>query len=365
MTIDVPDAPATTTYDLAAWPDGSRHALDGLLRERSVEPVWQGTTLLVAERERHVTADLVAYLNGSAAPGVTATGWSAPARPRDPAPAWYLNPEDDATWRWWDGHRWTAFTEPAPPRYRPWFPPRDRAAGNEGEVGLRGGAWLALAGFVVGEAVSIGVVLAALALGESERSVFLLVLSALGLWSSLTIACVIAVRRYGTGSLRDLGLAWPRWSDLGTGVVTSIVARFAGMACAIALITVLPDESYTRGTSLLDQSDPSVAAMIVLGLIVVVGAPFFEELFFRGLVQGALQPRVGARVAVLLQAIAFGAVHYQVGMSLGVFLITFTVVGVSGLLFGVLRWHTHHLGAGMFAHAAFNVVAVVVTFASL
>ena len=45
--------------------------------------------------------------------------------------------------------------------------------------------------------------------------------------------------------------------------------------------------------------------------------------------------------------------------------ITFAVVGVSGLLFGVLRWHTHHLAPGMFAHAAFNLVAVVITFATL
>jgi membrane protease YdiL (CAAX protease family) len=67
----------------------------------------------------------------------------------------------------------------------------------------------------------------------------------------------------------------------------------------------------------------------------------------------------------VVQALAFGAVHYQIGMGIGTFAITFAVVGVSGLLFGVLRWHTHHLGAGMFAHAAFNLVAVVVTFASL
>ena len=106
-------------------------------------------------------------------------------------------------------------------------------------------------------------------------------------------------------------------------------------------------------------------ALVVVAVIVVIGAPFFEELFFRGLVQGALQSRVGARVAVVVQAILFGAVHYQVGMGMGTFAITFAVVGASGLLFGVLRWHTHHLAPGMFAHAAFNLVAVVVTYYAL
>src|SRR5262249_4089508 len=160
------------------------------------------------------------YLNGSAAPGVTATGL---AVPHGPAPAWYPNPADQASWRWWDGHRWTAFTEPAPAPYRPWFPPRDRAAGDEGAGRLPGGAWVALAGFVAGEVVSIGIVLSALLLGAPERSVLLLVLSAVGLWSCLTLACWFAVRRYGSGSLRDLGLVRPRGTDVGTGVVTSVV----------------------------------------------------------------------------------------------------------------------------------------------
>ncbi|MFI5047155.1 MAG: type II CAAX prenyl endopeptidase Rce1 family protein [Acidimicrobiia bacterium] len=354
----------TTTYDLAAWADASREALDRLLRDRAIEPDWRGAALVVAAADRDAVADLVAYLNGSAAPGViaaapgitTATG---------PAPAWYPNPEDAATWRWWDGNRWTSFTEAAPPPYRPWFPPGDRAAGAEGETRLRGGGWVAAAGFVLGEVLSIGIVLLALALGASERSVLVLVLSALGLWTGLAGACVVAVHRYGTGSLRDLGLVRPRWPDVGTGAVTSIVARVVGAALALALIELLPDESYAKGTSLLDQSRPSVLAMIVVGLIVVVGAPFFEELFFRGLVQGALQSRVGARAAVVVQAVAFGAVHYQVGMGIGTFSITFAVVGVSGLLFGVLRWHTHHLAPGMFAHAAFNLVAVVVTYVAL
>ena len=255
---------------------------------------------------------------------------------------------------------------PAPPAYRPWFPPRDRAAGDVGEIEVCEAAVGSRSpGSCSAMGLSIGIVLVALALGASERSVLLLVLSALGLWSGLAGACLIAVRRYGTGSLRDLGLDRPRWLDVGTGVVTSIVARVVGVALALALIMMLPDESYTKGTSLLDQSRPSVLAMIVVGLIVVVGAPFFEELFFRGLVQGALQPRIGARGAVVVQALAFGAVHYQIGMGIGTFAITFVVVGVSGLLFGVLRWHTHHLAPGMFAHAAFNLVAVVVTFAAL
>jgi membrane protease YdiL (CAAX protease family) len=354
---------AIPAYDLAAWQSESRQALDTLARRRGIALTWDGAALSVPHEDRAQVADLVAYLNGAAAPGIIAGGpWSGGLWSGGPAPAWYPNPENAGTWRWWDGNRWTAFTEPAPTPYRPWFPPSDRVAGDEGEVPLRGGGLVALVGFIAAEALSVGLVLLALALGASERSVLVLALSGIALWGGLLAACLFSVRRYGTGSLRDLGLVRFRWSDLRTGVVASIVARVVGAAGAAALILLLPDESYGEGTSLLDQSRPSVLAMIVVGVFVVIGAPFFEELFFRGLVQGVLRTRYGARVAVVVQALAFGAVHYQVGMAARTFAITFVVVAIAGLVLGVLRWHTHRLGPGMFAHAAFNLVAVVLTF---
>jgi membrane protease YdiL (CAAX protease family) len=234
--------------------------------------------------------------------------------------------------------------------------------GEAADDALRGGGGIALVGFVAAELLSVGLVLLALELGASERSVLTLAISGIAFWMGLSAACVLAVRRYGTGSLRDLGLVGLRRRDLATGVVASVVARVLGAAAVAALILVLPDESYGDSTSLLDQRDPSVVAMVVVSLFVVLGAPFFEELFFRGLVQGVLMRRVDARTAVLAQATAFGIVHYQIGMALGNFVITFTAVGLAGVVLGALRWHTGRLGPGMVAHAAFNLVAVVLTF---
>jgi membrane protease YdiL (CAAX protease family) len=65
---------------------------------------------------------------------------------------------------------------------------------------------------------------------------------------------------------------------------------------------------------------------------------------------------------VIVQALAFGAVHYQIGMAVADVLITVSVVSIAGLVLGVLRWHSERLGPGIVAHAAFNLVAVVVTF---
>jgi membrane protease YdiL (CAAX protease family) len=351
-------AGATTSYDLAAWSDQARRDLDALLRRREISGTWRDHRLTVDTGVRPQVDDLVAYLNGAAAPGATRASPGGSPGAVGPAPAWYPNPDDAGTWRWWDGNRWTAFTTTAPAPTRPWFPAR-----GEREVSpLSGGGGIALVGFVLGQAASVGAVLLAIELGATRRSVLTLVVGAVAFWSGLLLACVLAVRRHGSGSLRDLGLVGLRRADLGSGLVGSIVARVAGAAAAAALILVLPDESYGDSTSLLDQGRPSVAAALVVGLIVVVGAPFVEELFFRGLVQTVLIRRIGAASALVVQAVAFGAVHYQIGMAVANVAITVSVISIAGYTLGILRWHSGRLGPGMVAHAAFNLVAVVVTF---
>ena len=86
---------------------------------------------------------------------------------------------------------------------------------------------------------------------------------------------------------------------------------------ALVCIVIFGLDSFRKTTNAPTNGiQPSVGAAIVLVLIVCVGAPFFEELFFRGVVQGALTCRWGARVAIVAQAFAFALVHYRIGMTL-------------------------------------------------
>ena len=366
---------ASVTYNLSHWPADSRDALRFLLDDANIDVAWNAASFAVPEARRVEVDALVDYLHGNAsrpapqspqpavatvgAPGPVLYGAGTATVPATPA-GWYPDPAREALWRWWDGERWTSYVGPeAPARDRGWFPPPDDRTQS-----AQGGG-LAIAGFVGGQALSVGIVLVAIALGATSRSVVTLVIGQAALWASLYGVCKLAVRKYGTGSLRDLGLIRLKLGDLGVGSLAALVARVGTLIIAAILVLVFSFDDLTRETSVTNSTGVSVFGAIVLTVVVVFGAPFFEELFFRGLVQGVLTRRYGGRAAIVTQAVAFGLVHYQIGMTRGQVVLTLAMIIPVGFLLGCLRWRYERLGPGMVAHAVFNAIAVAITLATL
>jgi membrane protease YdiL (CAAX protease family) len=352
-------SPAGLAYDLSAWGDDPRRSLDSLLRGSGIEHRWQPDGILVVPAAARPAVDrhLSSLTGGGPSAAPSSVPVVAPPPPVAPPPGWYEDPWRLHPLRWWDGRAWTGHTGPPPPE-RPWLPPRRPP---DDTPGMRGGG-LALAGIVGGFALGLGLGYLALALGVARGSATILVVSQLGLWAGLLSACVVAVRRHGSRSLRDLGLARLRWRDVGPGLLGAWVGRVASIVLIAPLIPLLPQRTVrTNGfTTDLHRDLPTV---VIAVLFVTVGAPLVEELFFRGLVQSVFTRRWGARVAVFAQAACFGVVHYQYGMTGWDFLVTFIAIASTGILLGVLRWHYQRLGPGMVAHAAFNAVAVILVLA--
>jgi membrane protease YdiL (CAAX protease family) len=262
---------------------------------------------------------------------------------------WYPDPWRQAWWRWWDGAGWTPYTEQ-------WFGPEleQRTPGE-----LRAGG-IAILGFLVGIGLSIAIALPLLVLGFDAEDPAVLLGSMIGLWAGMGGACVIAVRRKGTGSLRDLGLVRPRWIDpllgLGLGVGALIV-----VAIVTAILNVIDSDLLPGGRD--DLTRPAdqggVVAITVLYLVAVVGAPFFEELFFRGLVQGTLRTRWNIGIALVVQAALFALVHLTPDAGLGNIGI-YVVILTLGVGLGAIRQLSGRLPPGMFTHAVYNAIIVTV-----
>jgi len=288
------------TYQLSHWPAPAREALRRLLWEHGIDTVWQYAAFSVPASSRSDVDRVIATMSERREPGTPGSSERSPsgpapeapraegengiapvavpvastaavahdgapalyrAEPALPPPGWYADPTGRPAFRWWDGRQWTEHVGPSTAvAARAWFPPR-----GDREQSARGGG-IALVGFVVGQVLSVGAVLIAIALGAESRSVVTLIVGELALWFGLFGACRLAVRRHGSGSLRDLGLTRLRAPDFGIGALAALVARVGTLLIAVILILVFSFDDLTRETSVTDQARISTLGAIVVAL---------------------------------------------------------------------------------------------------
>lgn len=91
----------------------------------------------------------------------------------------------------------------------------------------------------------------------------------------------------------------------------------------------------------------------LVGVLVVIGAPLSEELFFRGLLLEALSNHVGDTYAVLLSALIFALVHF--------YLIQFIPVLLSGILLGRLYLKSRGITRPLIAHMVVNGIVLLLS----
>ena len=227
---------------------------------------------------------------------------------------------------------------------------------EDGRVGIPSrAAWWVLPGLLAGFVLSgVG---AAIGQGLTHRSTSGLtdLLGEAGLWAAFIGTALLVSKRYGTGSLkRDYGLA-VKPVDLFFGVVA------AGAALLLTAVVVAAFQGTKfSGTNdqILTQQKGHGVGLVLVSLLVAVGAPFFEELFFRGFLRNALQERFGAHGAVWMQAGVFAMLHFGEASKLaGNVSVVLAMFGV-GLVLGYAARLTGRLGAGMTAHCLFNLLAV-------
>jgi len=279
----------------------------------------------------------------------------------------------------WGSDPWATMPWPAPP------PPASQNGGSSGSSGLgsngssftespgRPGrepsatsqdrpvlpahaAWWAAVGGLVGLVLGgIGAAIGQSITGSSTSALSDL-LGEAGLWSAMLATVVLVSRRYGTGSLRrDYGLAIKR-----IDVLWGICAWLAALLVSALVLEIFSGTKFAGSNDqILTQQKGHEAGVVVVSLIVALGAPFFEELFFRGFLRTALQARFGGHGAVWLQAVFFGLAHTgEAGTTLGNVSVVLAMFLV-GVVLGYTAKLTGRLGAGMIAHGLFNLVAVV------
>lgn len=181
---------------------------------------------------------------------------------------------------------------------------------------------------------------------EAEPGLGVTFAAVAGLWVGLLWATVYAARAKGSGSLADdFGLRIER-RDIGIGIGAALLSQLV-----IIPLLYLPfdvDDLGGENDRLVDNTHG--LGLVVLYLILAVGAPVVEELFFRGFLQRAMVRRLGPVVGIGLTAALFGLTHFDVAAFVG--------LTVFGVVLGVLAHRRGSLGASIVAHVTFNAVAV-------
>lgn len=211
------------------------------------------------------------------------------------------------------------------------------------------------AGFFVGIVLAAVFVTLAVEVSGDEDSPAVFVAAFTGQWIGWAGAAWLASRVAGTGSFRDdLGWSFER-ADLWRGVGVAAAGFVAALVVQSVLSAINADYVGTN-TGFVEEQAETIAGSIAVGVSTLIGAPIFEELFFRGLLQKALARLRHA--AVVVQALIFGLVHTTPGEGLGNVGI---VLGLAtfGSVLGLAVRHWGRLGPAIIGHALFNALAVV------
>lgn len=210
---------------------------------------------------------------------------------------------------------------------------------------------------MAGLALSFFVAVGWVAAGESSDSVVLVALGEIGLWAGLAGSAVVASRRNGSGSLvKDFGMKC-RPIDAPIGVASGVGAHVV-TGLIVAFLVYLFGQ-HLSGSNVPELTNRHGAGpLLASALILCVGAPLVEELYFRGLVQGTLMASYGGLPATFIQAALFACAHLSPALGL-VNLTVLVAIFAFGVMQGLLRWRMQRLGPTIVAHSVFNTITFV------
>lgn len=220
------------------------------------------------------------------------------------------------------------------------------------------GVDIAIAGYAAGVGLSFAVGLWLSRLDREVSRATEIGVSSLALWAGLLGAVALVSARRGTRSIvRDFGFRI-RWSDLGFGLAGAIAGRIVAGIAVAPLPLLDPDLGDGTDRTVFEGATVDGRSWLVLVLVVCVGAPLVEELFFRGLLQSRLVGRLGVVFGIAVSSLLFGAAHL-IAWDGPLSLVYAWAIACGGLVLGATYHYSRRLGAAIVAHALFNAVALV------
>jgi membrane protease YdiL (CAAX protease family) len=173
-------------------------------------------------------------------------------------------------------------------------------------------------------------------------------------WLIVCGLSLFILRRWRRASFAAFGLTWQRLpAALAIAVktlpavlpLTSVLTLSAALLYALLVHHAPPEHPILKAV----ETRPSAADGTLLFVLTVLVIPFFEELFFRGLIQTTLMRLGRPGIAILISALMFGLAHWSEPTSV-------PPVIVLGLALGYVFYRTRSLAASYTLHGLFNLL---------
>ena len=151
------------------------------------------------------------------------------------------------------------------------------------------------------------------------------------------------------GSWKEFGWEFQK-NDILPGLLIGLGTQIAAGLLYLPLYVIFDDIDVSEpARELVDKA--TGLGVFLLFLVVVVGAPVVEEIFYRGLTLKAFEKKMGGRLALVVSSLLFAVAHLQ--------LIQFPALFLFGCVAAHLARKYDRLGRAVWAHVGFNATTVI------
>ncbi len=291
-----------------------------------------------------------------------------------PPPGWYPDPGSAAQQRYWDGQAWTDSITPMwevaqspEPIEEPSTRPAPAVYGQpSGTWGFGDVGWFILV--AIGAIVLSVLVILPVAFafpeaftddggvnGASAAGSWILTAAQALFFAGLAAWPLIAGWRKSRGWREAYGFV-VSWRAIGIGLAGGLATLVAMTVLTELTARLLDEEVTSAGADAAESMTGSTVAFVLFLLLIAVGAPFVEEIAFRGLVWGAVVKRGWSPwLATVIAGVPFALLHVEP--------LRVAPLLAAGIVLGVVRQYGG-LGGAMLAHAVVNTIGVVGILAS-
>lgn len=202
--------------------------------------------------------------------------------------------------------------------------------------------------------------------GQLKPGISGVIVGLVAAWPVLAAGVAVGARRRGVTWRTFVGAMTIRTIDLGM-IIVGVALQYS-VGVAYYLVGTDDKKVSAPARELTDRTGGLGLTFLVLAVFLVVGAPVFEELFYRGLVLNAflrafrVEPdatgvTAGIAAAVASSAAWFGLIHFQ--------LLQLPALAFVGMACAIARLKTGRIFTSICLHAGFNLATVVALGAQL